>query len=288
MQTFLQFLRRFAVFFLFILLELVCFYLIVQNNRFQRTRFVSSAGYLSAGLLDTKSKVIDYFYLQETNEQLVNEQQELLTKLFNQKPVEPDSCAIVDQVPVDTISITEDSFFINPQYRFVPAKVISKSTSRQQNYFTINKGSLQGIEPDMGVVSGSGVVGLITSVSDNYAVVMTVLHRKLKISAKIDRNNYFGSLSWNGADIFTAQLDDIPINVLVREGDQVITSGYSAFFPEKMPIGKIKEVSTTAGSNFQNIQVDLATVFGEIEYVFVINNRDNEILNQLKENLEYE
>jgi len=288
MQTFLQFLRRFAVFFLFILLELICFYLIVQNNRFQRTRFASSAGFLSAGVLDTKSKIIDYFYLQKTNEQLVLEQEQLLTQIFNQKTVEPDSCEIVANIPQDTLAITEDSVLINPQYRFIPAKVISKSTSRQQNYFTINKGSLQGIEPDMGVVSGSGVVGLVRSVSDNYAVVMTVLHRKLKISAKIDRNNYFGSLSWNGEDIFTAQLDDIPINVLVQEGDKVTTSGYSAFFPEKMPIGKIKEVSTTAGSNFQNIQVDLATVFGEIEYVFVIDNRDSEVINQLKESLENE
>ena len=286
MQNFLQFLKRFANFFLFVVLELACVYLIVQNNHFQRARFFSSSGYLSAGLLDARHGLTSFLNLKDANQTLIEEQKMLLKKVYN-RPVEPpDSCAFESDIPIDSLIVNEDSILYLDRYAFIPATVIAKSTNRLHNYFTIDRGSNSGIEPEMGVITGSGVVGLVKSVSNQYATVMTILHKKMRLSAKIQRNNYFGSISWDGQDPFYAQLNDIPVNVLVKEGDTIITSGYSSFFPNKIPIGVVENVDLPTGNNFQKIEVKLLPVFGEIEYVFAVKRNDIEEIKALQESQE--
>lgn len=286
MQNFLRFLRKFANLFLFLLLELACFYLIVQNNHFQRTRFFSSAGFLSAGVLDARHGFTGYLNLKDTNTNLLEEQQILLSKIYNRPTPLPDSCGLDLEVPQDSIGIIEDSVVYLDRFAFIPANVIAKSTNRLHNYYTIDKGSKQGIEVEMGVVTGTGAVGLVKNVSNNYATVMTVLHKKMRLSAKIKRNSYLGSIAWDGINVFNAQLLDVPINVSVLGGDSIVTSGYSSFFPAEIPIGVVESVALPSGSNFQEIQVKLLPKFGEIEHIFAIKNNDAAEIKALQESFE--
>jgi rod shape-determining protein MreC len=159
-----------------------------------------------------------------------------------------------------------------PAYYFTSAKVISNSVNKQFNYITLNKGSRHGIKPDMGIINDQGVVGVITHVSKNYSTGLSMLNKRLLIPAKITKNNYFGSLVWDGEHYNTADLNEIPFHVMVNVGDTVVTSGYSNIFPEGIMIGIIKDYTAVSGTNFYNIKVELSTNFKTLKYVDVVKN----------------
>jgi rod shape-determining protein MreC len=171
-----------------------------------------------------------------------------------------------------------------PAYVFTSAKVISNSVNKQLNYITLNKGSRHGIKPDMGIMDASGVVGVITHVSHNYSTGLSLLNKRLSIPAKITKNNYFGSLVWDGEHYNTADLKEIPFHIIVNVGDTVVTSGYSNIFPEGIMIGIIKKYDIESGTNFYNIKVDLSTNFKTLNYVEVVQNTKRTELIKLETN----
>ena len=157
-------------------------------------------------------------------------------------------------------------------YSYIPAKVINNSTDRQDNYLTINRGMLQGVMPEMAVISSSGIVGIVKDVSKNYASVLSVLHQNSSISAKLSESGYIGSLVWNGRDPKVAQLMDIPNHVQLAEGMLIQTSGFSAMFPAGINIGKVKAFDVKDGDNFYSIDVDLLTDMNNVSVVYVVDN----------------
>lgn len=168
-------------------------------------------------------------------------------------------------------------------YSYVAAKVISNTVNRQFNYLTINKGLADGIRPDMGVVGGNGIVGVVIGASEHYATVLSALHRKWATNAKLLKSNHAGILRWEGVNPRIATLDNIPYHVEVSEGDIVVTSGFSSFFPQGILIGKVLEVAHDGANNFQQIKVEFSTDFSSLYYVYVIKNEDRkEILNLQK------
>ncbi len=265
MHNLLLFLKRYNSFFVFLFLEIVCAFLIVKYNHFQRTQFLSSSGVLTAGVLNAKNNVTDYFSLKQQNQILSEQNALLLEQINNNKKDIPEQ---------EMLFIPEPEIMTPKKYEFIPAKIIDKSTLKLHNYLTINKGSEDGIYPQMGVVGPKSIAGIVHKVSKNYATVMSVLHKQTHISAKIKKNNHFGSLTWDGKNEFIVQLNDVPNNVPVQKGDSIITSGFSDFFPEDILIGKVESVSRLPGSNFHSIEVELATVFRNLSQVYIINFKD--------------
>jgi rod shape-determining protein MreC len=172
---------------------------------------------------------------------------------------------------IDSSFIYNDSLY-QQQYIYRTAKIINNSVNKQLNYITLNKGSLHGIEPEMAVVSVDGVVGVVKSVSNNYSTVISLLNNRLKVSAKFKKNDYFGSLSWDGVDYRKAKLYDIPFHVKVSVGDTIVTSSYSAVFPEGIVMGTVDEVIPSSGGNFQEIKVLLSNDFRSLSYVKVVGD----------------
>ena len=158
------------------------------------------------------------------------------------------------------------------QYTYIAARVVNNSVTKRNNYITLNRGSLHGIEPEMGVISENGVVGIVMTVSPHYCTVLSVLNSNCKLSAKIQKNGAFGSLVWDGADPTQAKLLDVNKHVPVAVNDLVITSNFSPIFPEGLPIGKIKTHSLDAGDNFHNMKVELFTNFSTVSTVYIIKN----------------
>jgi rod shape-determining protein MreC len=171
-----------------------------------------------------------------------------------------------------------------PAYIFTSAKVISNSVNKQLNYITLNKGSRHGIKPDMGIIDASGIVGVITDVSPNYSTGLSMLNRRLSVPAKITKNNYFGSLVWDGENYNSADLREIPFHIIVNVGDTVVTSGYSNVFPEGIMIGTIKKFDVESGTNFYNIKVELSTNFKTLKYVEVVQNTKRSELKNIEKN----
>ena len=260
MRNVLLFIYRNHVFFVFLLLEFICFSLIVRNNNFHRGSVLSSSNRLVGNIYELNNNITEYFRLKSVNEELAVENAALRALLNESKYSIPTGKGEVRD------SITRQ------HYTYIPAKVINNSTDRQDNYLTINRGILQGVEPEMAVISSSGIVGIVKDVSKNYASVLSILHHNSSISAKLSESGYIGSLVWDGRDPQVAQLMDIPNHVQLAEGMQVQTSGFSAMFPAGINIGKVRYFEVMDGDNFYSIDVDLLTDMHNVSVVYVVDN----------------
>ncbi|EMR02964.1 rod shape-determining protein MreC [Cesiribacter andamanensis] len=271
MNILFQFLYTYRALVLFVVLELVCVWLIVQNNRYQSAAFFNSANTVAASVTQTSNEVSNYLYLKEANESLSEENARLQQELrqLQQQLSLPSMRAAV---PAE----------VEQQYTFQAAQVINNSIHNSKNYITINKGMVDGIRPGMGVIGPNGVVGRIRSASDHFAVAISLLHTNMLVSAVVGDTDAFGSVKWNGRDPQIANLDYIARHQKVAEGDTIFTSTYNSIFPAGIPIGVVTEVSLSDNATYYDIKLDLATDFSSLSYVYVIRNR----LKQERDSLE--
>ena len=277
MKNLFKLIYRYHVIFLFVLLETLSLSMVVTFNNYQRAAFFDSGNFLSGTLFEKFSSFAQIFEFKQVNIKMAEENavlrsalQEMLLKSNHGTYHSSDSIYLP--------RIARDSSQ-KAVYRFTTARVINNSVNQQHNFITINKGRHDGIKPDMGVISNGQVVGLVTNVSENFSTVISLLNSKWKISAKIKRNDYFGSLSWDGKDYRRVQLNEMPYHVPVQNGDTVVTTGYSSSFPEGIIIGTISDFSIGSGSNFYKIEVMLAADFKNLVIVGLIENKQ---LNEIK------
>jgi rod shape-determining protein MreC len=313
MRSLFNFFVRYYAFFLFLALEIVSFSLVVKFNNFQRVRFLNSSNSVAGVTLERISNIQTYFSLGKQNEKLAQENAELQELLYKKNatlaapPIDPffidtlnmDSLAVdslgVDSLGVDSIEVVSTSRSVTADempvfdsdartpFNFIAARVISNSVNKQFNYITINKGRIHGIQPDMGVVCGNGIVGVVVNASAHYATVLSLLHGKWATNAKLKKSNHAGILRWGGVDPRFAILDNIPYHVEVSVGDVIVTSGFSTFFPEGLKIGKVESITHDGANNFQQIRVELSTDFSSLYFVYVLKNHDrDEIINLQK------
>ncbi len=269
MLRILQFLYNLRAFLLFVLLEVMAIWLIVENNSPQGAAFFNSSNSIIGSALKTQSDVFDFFSLADANEALVTENAALLGALKG-----------VQMIP-DSMAIELDST-LTATYEFRGSRVVSNSLRFSQNHLTLNKGSKDGIKPGMGVFNHEGVVGRVKTVSANYAIVISLLNTGMLVSSKIKSNGVFGSVNWDGNDSRQAKLLYIGRHVNAQVGDTVITSGFNAVFPEGISIGVISEInSDTDNPNYLDILIDLSTDFSKVGYVYLVENTQFEELDSL-------
>ena len=272
MRSLFRFLLRNYFVMMFLALEVISFSLMVSYNNYQRVTFINSSNDVVGTVYERFSHFDDYFSLSRTNARLAAENASLRKQLQMR-------VVLQEKYPVNRPDTVEA-----PAYYFTSAKVISNSVNKQFNYITLNKGSRQGIKPDMGIICADGVVGVITNVSPNYSTGLSLLNKRFSIPAKITKNNYFGNLVWDGEHSNTADLKEIPFHIMVNVGDTVVTSGYSSIFPEGIMIGIISNWNQETGTNFYNIKVDLSTNFRTLKYVEVVRNTKQAELKKLESN----
>lgn len=244
---------------LFLIIESFSLFLFFSANPYQRVHFYIVSHKVSGRISTKIENLKDYLSLYKENRKLSEEN----SRLYNQ------AGSVLGVMASDT-SYTGDSL-ITGKYRFMTARVINNTVNKQFNYLTLDKGSKAGIRPEMAVISGEGIVGIVKSVSPNYAAVLSALNRDFIISAKIKKNGYFGPLSWNGNSTERATLVDIPYHVEVSTGDTIVTSGYGGVFPEGFIIGVIDHFRLKGG-NYYEITVRLSTDFRKLGHVQVIYN----------------
>ena len=245
---------------LFALLLSFCFYLLVVNSKFQSASVLNASNAVVANVEGGVNYVKEYVNLKAYNEQLAKENTRLLNIL---------NASVYNKLSKrDSI---KDEIYLQ-QYIYINAKVINNSVNKRNNYITLDKGSMQGIRPEMGVITGSGLVGIIKQVSPHFCTVMSVLHKDTRISAKFKKNEFFGSLVWNGEDPHFATLKEIDKTVPVKKGDTIITTTFSAVYPSGIMVGTVESSELESGSNFHNIKVKLSTSFNNLNYVYIIDH----------------
>jgi rod shape-determining protein MreC len=254
------------------------FVFIFNFNNYQKSRFLNSSDRIIGNIYNQYSKLTNYLRLPSVNKQLAEENAKMRSLLGLSKST---------RLIPDTLKLK----FGNQEqvYSYISARIISNTVNRQQNYLTLDKGSKDGIKPDMGIICADGVAGVITNVSPSFSTGLSLLNVRWNISAKIARNNYFGTLIWEGKDYQRATLNEIPFHVNVMVGDTIITSGYSTLFPEGIHIGTIEKFSKEGGTNFYMITVKLSVDFKALTYVEVIeNNKRRELESILKQRTDNE
>jgi rod shape-determining protein MreC len=261
MQGLFQFIYNYRAFLLFVLLEVLCGWLIVRNNTYQGAAFFNSSNHYAAKVMQANRDVTDYLYLKEHNGQLAAENarlQALYAKLSLSK----------QQAPA---GYTLDSA-LAAQFRFIAARVVNNTTRYAHNHLTIDKGSLDGIKPGMGVISPQGVIGKVKSCSDHYATLTSLLHTDTQVSAQLKKNGQIGSVKWDGGNAGEISLQYIPRHVPVQKGDTVVTSSYNSIFPQGVMLGTIKEARNQGAETFYDITLNLSVNFNRLSYVYVIEN----------------
>lgn len=260
MRNLLQLLWRYNYFIFFLLLETFCIYLVAQNSNFHHAGFVNSTNRFSAKVNEGISAVTEYINLRETNEAL-SRQNAVLKSLM------PDSYYIDS---VNRQQVLDTTRF--QQYQFMTARVVNNSINRRNNYLTLDRGSRQGVLPEMGVISPEGVVGIVKDVSEHYCSVLSFLHKDSRISARVRKNGFIGSMVWDGYDPLHGSLKDIAKHVKLAKGDTIVTSSFSKIFPQDIPIGVIDYVNARTGDNFQEVRVRLSVPFGNLTHVYIVSN----------------
>jgi rod shape-determining protein MreC len=267
MRNIFLFIRRHFNFLLFLILQGFCLYLVFNYNRFHNAVFMNVANEVTGKVYQQYNSVEYYFQLKKTNDSLVKANEMLYNKLKQDFEM-PDT---LNKIAIDTIRI--DSTEKYRKYLYMRAKVIGNSVSLPNNYIQLNRGTLQGLQKDLGVIDVNGaVVGTVIDISNNYAVVMSLLHRQSNISAKLKKSGEVGNIVWDGNKPNIVLLKEIGKNAKVTKGDSVITSGFSEKFPYGLLIGTISEIVEDKTTNVYTLKVKTAANFYNVEFVYIINN----------------
>jgi len=259
MEAVLKFLSKIHFLLVFIALEVISVILLVGSDVRRNSVFNTSANSMIGSIYNFTWKHVAYFNLREENADLLRQLSQIRSR---------NNTYLVDTA---TYRIRKDSLG-KPIYRYITGTILKNSVNRQNNFITVNLGSNNGVRPDMGVISASGVVGVVVSVSPNYSLVLSMLNSKIGVSAKLKKQSFYGSLTWPGNDYRYAVLDEIPNHVPLCKGDTVVTSGYSAIFPPGIPVAVIEDFEKNSEDNFYSINVRLLTDLKRVQNVMVIEN----------------
>lgn len=265
MRNLIALLIRFSSLITFVVLEIICFVLIVNYNASQKDIWINSSNLFSGSILETKNEVRSFLDLEDLNKKLQEENALLKESLLLTKGYSA-------EIEVDT----------SLRYEYIPASIFSQEYRLRNNFLTINKGIRDSIKVDMGVINNDGVVGIIKSISNKYSLAISLLNTQTRISASIKSSNYFGNLYWEGRDPSTMTLESIPRYAEVKVGDTIVTSGYSTIFPRDLDIGIIESFEIKEGTSNLDIKVKLSADMTNLSTVYIINNRDKEEIKALQ------
>lgn len=263
MNNLLDFIRKYCYVLLFLLFETFSFVLLFRFNSYQGSVWFSAAnsGVAAAGGL--YDDVRAYLHLKDVNRELTDQ------NLALQRETELLRQALKDATKDSTVTekLMHDRL---KGFELIPATVVSNSAERADNYLVIDKGTQHGVRPEMGVVSGGGVVGIVYLAGPNYSLVIPVTNRKSSISCRVRGQNYFGYLQWDGQSMLSAYVDDVPRYAKVRVNQAVETSGYSAVFPPGIFVGRIRQIRNSADGQSYRLDITLGTNFANLRDVSVV------------------
>ncbi|HUN02031.1 MAG TPA: rod shape-determining protein MreC, partial [Niabella sp.] len=239
------FIRQFSVFIAFLILQIICLYLLFTYNRFHRTKGLGVAGEVTGYFNKNYNNVQGFFHLREENRR-VHKMNDSLMNLLKNNFVKIDSLdsLVRETVPFDTTGRQRI-------YKWRSAQVLYTTVNNDKNYLQINKGSNDAIGDDMGVFSSNGgLVGKVVNTGKNFSEVMTLLNVMNKLSVQVQKTGRAGMLSWDGTNTTELDMTGIPRTDTIRKGDTILTGNYSLSYPPGKWVGTVTRVLKDESSNF--------------------------------------
>ena len=276
MRNVFLFLRRYSVFIIFLVMQIVALVMLFTDNRFHNTVFGMVSNEVSGNINNRVNRVEEFLSLSEQNKKL-REQNAVLLSMMPSGILIPDSAF---KLVTDTVKL--DSLKEYRQYQYLSAKIISNSVFLQQNYIMLHRGSAQGVSPNMAVIGMDGIIGTVVHVSENMSIVMSLLNRQSKVIATLKKGSGLGEVSWDGKNPQYLVLTKIPKTVVVKKGDTVVSSPYSDKFPPGLPIGTVYKVEQDQETNTYILLVKTAVDFYNVQHAYAVKNLLQEEMNELK------
>jgi rod shape-determining protein MreC len=276
MRNIFLFIRRYANFLFFLALQALALSFLFRYNKFHEAAFMGVASEIT-GRFNTRYNAVEYYFkLKKTNAALVQENLSLRSLLrSNYLAADTSHLQVVDSIKIDSILKYQ-------KFNYMEAKVVGGFITTQTNFFTLHRGSDQGVRVDMAVIGPQGIVGRVVNVSSNFSTVMTMLSRQFKVDGKLKTSGERGTISWDGVNPQFVQMRNIPKNVKVAKGDSVLTSELSSIFPANIMVGTVEDVINDPSTNFYTLRLRSGTNFSTLQFAYVVQNK------QLEEQLQLE
>ncbi len=245
---------------IYLILSFITFSFLYNNSSLHFNEFGKISTYLSATSSKFSSSINSYFNLKQENEKLIDENLQLKKMESNYR---------FTQIDEDTLNSVNS------------AKVIVNSINKSKNIIVIDKGKLDSINLEMGVISSKGVVGIVKNVTDNYASIISLLNTDLRLNAILKNSSTIGSVTWDGLNARILKLNDIPLSSSLKVGDTVVTGGMSFYFPKGIPIGKIVNYDNSSLEGYYEIDVEIFNDFSSLSNLYILSRTDNNEIQSL-------
>lgn len=258
MKTLLNFIYRNNFFFVFLLLEFVCVFILIKNNGYQGSSLLNSSNAVSAKIYGVQASAKEYLLLKDENERLAAQNSYLLNRMQ------------LGYAALPLKVYTKHDTLYRQDYEFMNGKVINSSVTKRNNYLTLNIGSELGVTRDMAVISSNGIIGIVKDVSRNFSSVMSILHKDVRVYCQLKKDGVYGPLIWDGSDYRYSNLINIPTYSKIQKGDTVITSPLSGIFPEGLLVGFVESFERRQNESFYTVKVRLSADFKKVNHISVI------------------
>ena len=245
---------------IYLILSFITFSFLYNNSSLHFNEFGKISTYLSATSSKFSSSINSYFNLKQENEKLIDENLQLKKMESNYRFTQ------IDENTVNSVN---------------SAKVIVNSINKSKNIIVIDKGKLDSINLEMGVISSKGVVGIVKNVTDNYASIISLLNTDLKLNAILKNSSTIGSVTWDGLNARILKLNDIPLSSSLKVGDTVVTGGMSFYFPKGVPIGRIINYDNNSLEGYYEIDIEAFNDFSSLSNLYILNRTDNNEIQSL-------
>jgi rod shape-determining protein MreC len=258
MKNLLNFLYKNNFFFVFLFLEIICFFMMAKNNGYQGSSLLNSSNKVSAKVYEVESSVKEYLLLKDENERLAKMNTFLLNRIK------------LGYAAIPLKSYKKNDTLYKQEYEFMSGKVINSSVNKRNNYLTLNVGEAQGVTHDMAVITSDGIIGIIKDVSENFSSAMSILHKDVRVNCQLKKDGTYGPLIWDGSDYRFSNLTDIPTHAKIKKGDTVITSSLSSIFPEGIMVGTVENFEQRTNETYYTVKVKLSADLKKVNHVSII------------------
>ncbi|WP_191967872.1 rod shape-determining protein MreC [Rhizosphaericola mali] len=270
MRNIIIFIRRYITFFTFLVMEIICISIMVRYNQTYRATYANISNDVTGFFMNKYNNVEYYFQLRKTNRQLADENAYLKNFIITSLGKNGDTSTTKLLTRID--SLYRDTLGRNTKFIYSVAKVVNNSTTNENNYITIQKGSKDGVTTDMAVDGPDGIVGHVVAVSKNFSIIMSLLNHNSRVSVMIKGKPFTGVVDWDGKNIRELTLHNVPKTIKLHKNDSIITSNLSENFPPGLLVGRVDRIILDKSSSLMDVQVTTGTNFNLLQYVYLIKN----------------
>ena len=261
---------------LFIIISIICILFFAAIGRFNAplansivvnvlAPFQSVTSAVSSKCNDFRNYVYDVFYVYDQNRELKAQNDDLKLKVARTSELEAENANLRQLLNYKKANL---------QFDLLPAKVIGRDSATWSSHIIINRGTDDGVQKNMTVITPDGLVGNIHEAYASYSEVELITDPRSAVGSIVQRaNSRVAGIVKGSADSNSAiNMTNIPQNANIVEGDTIITSGFGGIYPKGIPIGSVAAIKNDSGGLLQYATLYPCVDFQKLENVAVIIN----------------